>query len=476
LGLSGKIHEAIDELTRAVEEAPGDVVARTSLGVAFHRLGQDDRALSCYQAALKLDPNNAEAHYFRANSLYAQGNVREAIAGYTIAIGLKPELIEAHQNPLPHDRLTDYTGSPAEMRRIARPARRILDLDRSLEANPGQANLLKERAAEYYRLWNYERAIADYSSALAIQPEDAEAFHFRGVAYEQLRQFDRALEDYKRAVAIDPQLSDEYINRGVTFGKLGQFRQSIDSLNEGLRLAPHDPNGYFNRGISYFQLAEFENAIADFSMVIQLSSSDESGYYWRGISNEAAGRRNEAIADYTQFLELSKDPGAREEIEQKLSQWNAGKRNTASSRRVVSDDRQRTDQASGEEPNQRIDLYDLIVALGERALNSIWIGSGVECYGEKAEELNALTDHNQPIQGRALLEIASGLRQTRQGDFQAFDPDAALHWLLIRAWEGNGFYIETNDPRSKQRLKAQFPSAEEVEGARPPFESLFLPI
>jgi len=423
-----------------------------------------------------MDPKYAEAHYFRANILYSHGNVREAIAGYTIAIGLMPELIEAHQKPAPQDRLTDYSPAPAEMHWIAKPAHRILDLNGSLETNPRQASLFKERAAEYYRLWNYEQAIADYSSSLAIQPDNASVLHFRGVAHEQLRQFDRAMDDYQRAIAINPQLSDVYINRGVTFGQMGHFRQSIASLTEGIRLAPDNPDGYFNRGTSYFQLGDFERAIEDFSMVIQLSSNDEAAYYWRGISNEAAGRRDEAIADYKQFLALSQDANAREEIDQKLSQWNVGKPDSASPRSAVPDDRQKTNQVQSEKLDQDRDLYGLIVALGERALNSTWFGSAVDCYGEKAEELYAFTNQNKPIEGRDLLHITSGIRQTIEGDFQAFDPGATSPWIFIRAWDGSGFYIEINDPKSKERLKTHFQSIEEVEGATPPYEGLFLRI
>jgi len=476
LGLSGKYHEAIDELSRAVEENPDHVIAHTSLGVAFHRLGEDDRALSCYEAALKIDPIYAEAHYFRANILYSHGNVREAIAGYTVAIGLEPELVEAHQKPVPEDRLTDYSPAPAEMSWIAKPARRILDLNQSLETNPGQASLFKERAAQYYRLRNYVQAIADYSSYLEIEPHDASVFHLRGVAYEQLGQFDHAQEDYQRAIGVNPQLSDVYINRGVTFGQMGNFRQSIASLTEGIRLAPENPNGYFNRGITYFQQGDLESAIEDFSMVIQLSSNEEAAYYWRGISNEEAGRQDEAIADYRQFLALSQDASAREEIEQRLGQWNEGKPESAIRHGAVPNDRQQIDQAlsSSGEPDQQVDLYDLIVALGERVLNSTWFGSGVECYGEKAEELHASTDQNKPIQGGDLLQITSGIRQTVKGDFQAFDPGAASPWVFIRAWDGNGFYMETNDPRVRAQLKTHFQSAEEVEGAVPPYESLFI--
>jgi len=476
LGLSGKYHEAIDELSKAVEEDPNDVVAHTNLGVAFHRLGEEDRALACYETALRIDPIYVEAHYFRANILYSHGNVREAMAGYTIAIGLKPELIEAHQKPVPQDRLTDYSPSPAEMYWIAKLAHRILDLNKSLETNPGQASLFKERAAEYYRLRNYVQAIADYSSSLAIQPDDASGFHIRGIAYEQIGQFDRALEDYQRAVAINPQLSAVYINRGITFGKMGNFRQSIASFTQAIRLAPRNPDGYFNRGTAYFQQDDFERAIDDFSNVIRLSPGDEDAYYWRGISNEEAGRQREAIADYRQFLAISQNSQARAEIEQKLSQWNLGKRDSLSRRSAIPDDRQKTIPVQSEKPDQIFDLHGLIVALGERALNSIWFGSGVDCYGETAEDLYTFTDHNRPIEGRDFLDITSGIRQTLAGDFQAFDKGAPSHWLFIRAWDGSGFYIEIDDPNSKERLKIHFQSVEEVDGASPPYESLFIRI
>jgi tetratricopeptide (TPR) repeat protein len=420
------------------------------LGVAFHRLSEDERALSCYEAALRIDPIYAEAHYFRANILYSQGNVHEAIAGYRIAIGLQPELIEAHQKLVPEDRLTDYSPSPAEMYWIAKPAHRILDLNKSLETNPGQASLFKERAAEYYRLRNYVQAIADYSSFLEIHPDEADVFHFRGVAYEQIGQFDRALEDYQRAIVISPQLTDMYINRGVTFGKKGNFRQSIASFTESIRLAPKNPIGYFNRGMSYFQQGDVESAIDDFSNVIRLAPADETAYYWRGISNEEAGRQREAIADYRQFLALSQDANAREEIEQKLGQWNVGKPDSASSLTAVSSDRQKTNQVPSEESDQNLDLYGLIVALGERALNSTWFGSGVNCYGEKAEELYASTDQNKPIEGHYLFHITSGIRQTIEGDFQAFDPGATSPWMFIRAWDGSGSTLRQTTPKSRR--------------------------
>ena len=498
LGFSGKFREAIDALTKAIQEDSSHVIAHTSLGIAFHRLGEDDRALASYETALKIDPIHAEAHYFRGNVLYQQGSVPEAIAAYTVGIGLQPDLIEAHQKPGPEDRLTDYTGTPAEMLWIAKPAHRILELNRFLESDPRNPALFKERAAEYYRLRNFAQAIADYSASLAIQPDDASALHARGIAYEGLGQSDRASEDYARALAIQPQLSDEYIQRGISFGEMGNFRQSITSLTDAIRLAPKNPIAYFNRGISYFQESDFEKAIPDFSAAIKLSSNNVDAYFWRGLSQEAAGHPREAIADYEQFLALSRNEDARLEIEERLralreanekqqndsgvalfsmfARQRAEQKKAADSHKGIPEESQKPNRVRSERPTQSPDLYDLITALGKRAIDSTWLGSGASCEGEKAETLYALTDQNLPINGRDLIQITSGIRRTIQGDFQAFEPDLSSPWIFIRAWDGNGFYIETDDAQIEEQLKTQFPTIEEVEGAEPPYAGLFLRI
>lgn len=474
LGSRGEYRAAIGELSRLVAERPNHVIARTSLGVAFHQVGEDDRALASYEAALKVDPIYAEAHYFRANILYSRGQMKEAIAAYTVAVGLTPELIDAHRQPVPQDRLTDYTGTPAEMPWIARSAHRILSLNRSLESVPRQADLLKERAAAYYRLRNYTQAIADYTSALALQPQDADALFRRGVAYERLGQQNRAREEYRKALAINPQLPTLYIQRGIDYGSVGNLRQSIDSLTDGIRLDPQNPDSYFNRGTAYFQLGDFRRAIADFSQVIQLSPDDHDAYYWRAVSHEQSGRRQDAIADYRRFLALSQDSRARKEVEQKLAEWEASNQAHPGGRIAIST--QEIGSASPEGRDPHLDLHEILTALSDRALRSTWYGKDVKCYGPKAEQLYAYTAKERPIPGRGLLAITSGIQQTVRGDFSAFDPGAEKPWLFIRVWEGSGIYVETDHPEVRKLIQDQFPWAEEVDGATPGYQGFFLPL
>jgi hypothetical protein len=126
--------------------------------------------------------------------------------------------------------------------------------------------------------------------------------------------------------------------------------------------------------------------------------------------------------------------------------------------------------------NQDLDLHSIILALGDRGMNSIWQVSGVDCFGENAEELWALDDNKQSVRGNDLLRITAGIYQTIDGYFKAFDKDSISHWLEIRAWDGSGFYIETNDEKIKQLLKHRFQEVEDVEEAKHPYEGLFISV
>ena len=87
--------------------------------------------------------------------------------------------------------------------------------------------------------------------------------------------------------------------------------------------------------------------------------------------------------------------------------------------------------------------------------------------------------HEASIRGHKRVAVKiqyPGIRQTVAGDFKAFDPGAASHWLFIRAWDGSGFYVETDDAQIVRQLKAHFEAAEKVEGAEPPYMGLFIHI
>lgn len=67
-------------------------------GIAWHQLGQLDRAKAYYERAVKLKPTYAEAENNVGTVYYAQKNYRRAIAAYRKALAITPQSASFHKN------------------------------------------------------------------------------------------------------------------------------------------------------------------------------------------------------------------------------------------------------------------------------------------------------------------------------------------------------------------------------------------
>jgi len=91
-------------------------------------------------------------------------------------------------------------------------------------------------------------------------------------------------------------------------------------------------------------------------------------------------------------------------------------------------------------------LSDLLTSLGELALNSSWLCSGIEAYGGNAEKLEDYSDKQQLIKGQELLRIVSGIDNIADGYFRAYHRVEIQPWLVVRAIDNHVFEIESHDP------------------------------
>ena len=72
--------------------------AHNNLGNVFSDQGKPDEAVACYQRALQLKPDYADAHNNLGNVFKDQGKPDEAVACYQRALQLKPDFAEVHNN------------------------------------------------------------------------------------------------------------------------------------------------------------------------------------------------------------------------------------------------------------------------------------------------------------------------------------------------------------------------------------------
>jgi len=102
------------------------------------------------------------------------------------------------------------------------------------------------------------------------------------------------------------------------------------------------------------------------------------------------------------------------------------------------------------------DLTDILSLCGERALSSAWLCSNVEAIGPGAEKLHAICDAQRTIAGIELISLASGISQTIDGYFYAWEPAADFPWLFIRAVDGEEFAVATTEHELLEAIRRRF--------------------
>ena len=176
------VRKAIELLDEAVKRDPSFFDAYCQLarahGYLYAVTGTDHTparlalAEAALQAATRLQPDAAETHLARAQYLYY---------GLRDYAGALAEL-EIARRALPNDpRLFELTGYI--LRRRGQQEEGLRNLERAVELDPRNFDILQQIALTYQQLGRYAEAIAALDRALAIVPDNAETRATRGEFY-----------------------------------------------------------------------------------------------------------------------------------------------------------------------------------------------------------------------------------------------------------------------------------------------------
>ena len=209
---------------------------------------------------------SAATYWHRGNAKLELGLYHEAISDYDKAILLKPD--DAHA----------YIGRGLAKANLKEYFAAIADFDMAIRLKPNDATVYISRGIAKADLKQYAAAIVDFDTAIRLKPDYAHAYIGRGLVKADLKQYFAAISDYDMAIRLDPDDAFAYLNRGNAKYNLEQYAAAIADYTQAIRLKPDDAYAYHFRGVAKALLSRTWEAKQDlwiaWDLAVQAGDAD----------------------------------------------------------------------------------------------------------------------------------------------------------------------------------------------------------
>jgi tetratricopeptide (TPR) repeat protein len=265
------------------------IAALLQEGLALHREGALEEAVSRYAQVLRGDPANVDGHYHLARARCEQGHLGEGIGLLRQALTLDPTQARIHA----------LLGMA--LSRAGRHAEALASLDRAVELNPS-SDAYGSRADALVALGRPEEAVESYDRALALKPDSVEDWCNRGAVLLDLGRSEAAVESFDRVLALAPDFAEAHCNRGSALARLGRQEEAFASYDRALALNPNYADALNNRANALDQLGRQAEALTDIDRALALVPAYRGALVTRSIILRKLGRSEEALATCEQAL------------------------------------------------------------------------------------------------------------------------------------------------------------------------------
>jgi tetratricopeptide (TPR) repeat protein len=163
------------------------------------------------------------------------------------------------------------------------------DLNNAIENKGDEAIYFYYRGKMYSDAGDSKKAVMDFNKAIQLKHDFTDALNYRGVEKARQGFHNEAIKDYDSAILSNPGYALCYYNKGTSQATVGDFKSAKESFTKSINLTPKHTLSYLNRGNCSVQLKDYPSAIADFTKVIELEPKNTDAYYNRGAAHFLAG-------------------------------------------------------------------------------------------------------------------------------------------------------------------------------------------
>lgn len=293
-------HENLADLSRirgrqwAASDAPDGVVRAAA---------EFQTSLAELTKALPMSPQQATLYH-------ARGMIRVALADPTAALADFQRAIRLSPNPMV--RAASFREIGFVHQRAKRLPEALAAFDQSVQQNPRDTNVIRQRAEVLLSLGQFDDAIAGFTKFLELEGPVGDVYRARGSAYAKSDKYREAINDYTMSLQFEP-APNMLKQRGKAY-LLQATQLAKEDFEESLRLNPIDPDARWGLAHAMVMLGDHAGGVAELEKAAAITKRAATQFgpqAWPLLFNPATTYA-QALTKLVSDLKLS--PERREEL------------------------------------------------------------------------------------------------------------------------------------------------------------------
>jgi protein O-GlcNAc transferase len=232
--------QAAPTLTSAQERRQGN---------DFLDQGNLQAAIACYQRALALDADDADAYISLGYALQQAGQLEDSLSALT----------QARQRQAQNFDAAYLSGQVCAALKKTQDA--AAHFEQALTLQPHFESLYGELCQAWFESGETARALSTIEAGIKLFPRNAALHFFGGNVHFQLQAWDSARQAYIKALQLDPHLSQAYGNLAAIYQHEENWQEALTHFDKALGLHGQDVNFHIGRATSLFKLGQAEAAL-----------------------------------------------------------------------------------------------------------------------------------------------------------------------------------------------------------------------